>query len=91
MSMKIKIIKFEASWCTPCKNYSMIWDELTKESQYQDIEFEVIDIEKNKELVKKYEVKVIPLTVVLQDGQEVQRVSGALYASGLRTLLDRFV
>lgn len=66
----MKILKFEASWCNPCKIATNILHE-------KGYEFEAIDIDENKELAAEYNIMSIPTVVILDDNDnEVSRFVG---------------
>ena len=66
-----RILKFSATWCQPCKM-------LAKTLEDMELEFplEEIDIDQNKDLLEKFNIRGVP-TMVLMDGEdEVARHSG---------------
>ena len=55
--MSIKILKFSSTWCAPCKAMQPIFDKVSKNEEFKDIEFCSYDIENDDdgvELVEKY-------------------------------------
>lgn len=77
-----KIIKFEASWCQPCK-------QLKKEMEGLEFPIEVLDVdtEEAQELVSQYNVRGVPTLVFLKDKQEVDRTVGLVS----RFRIDRII
>ncbi len=69
------ILYFTADWCNPCKKVRPIVEELNRESG--DTRFQFIDADSELDLVKSFEVRSIPTFIVLEDGKEVNRVSGS--------------
>lgn len=67
----MRVLKFYADWCQPCKMLSK-----TLEDVETDVEFEDIDIDEQMDLAKQYGVRGVPTMVMLNDGVEVKRVSG---------------
>ena len=66
----MKIIRFTASWCNPCK---MLAKNLETASIGYPIE--VVDIDVNPELAQQYNIRSVP-TLVLLDGEgSVQKTS----------------
>lgn len=59
----VKIYRFTASWCQPCK-------QLAKVLEAESIDIPVYDIETNKELVEKYKIKSVP-TIVIDHGDGI--------------------
>lgn len=78
-----KVLKFSASWCGPCKALAM-----TMNSVKTGVEVESVDIDENMELAAKYGIRGVPTMVMLEDGREVKRVSGALTKDKLEGWLN---
>ena len=70
----MKLLKFYAEWCSPCKTLEKIMD-------INNIPHDNIDIEdeENSELVEKYAIKSLPTVVLVdEDGTEVNRHVGSM-------------
>ena len=68
----MKILKFYAEWCGPCK---VVGSNL-KNAQLP-IQIEDVDVEDNDDLVAEYKVRSVPTTVLLSDdGEEIKRWIG---------------
>lgn len=64
----IKVIKFYADFCGPCKIYAKTFDKVSEELKDQ-YEFVNVNIEKDTTgLCAEYKVTAIPMTVVIKDG-----------------------
>lgn len=70
----IKVTRFTASWCSPCRALSPIIEEVKKE--IFDVEFETIDIDATPEVASKYGIMSIPVVVIEKDGKETDRFVG---------------
>jgi thioredoxin-like negative regulator of GroEL len=81
----INILYFTADWCHPCKKVKPIVEELNRESA--DVKFQVIDADSEVELVKSFEIKSVPTFVVIKDGVEIKRASGAQTKQQLESLM----
>ena len=80
------ILYFTADWCHPCKKVKPIVEELNRESA--DVKFQVIDADLELELVKSFEVRSVPTFIVLEDGVEIKRTSGAQTRQQLESLMS---
>ena len=68
----VKVIKFYADWCGPCKMYSKIWDKVVEE--VEGVDFVEIDVDKDSTgLAAKYKVRSIPMTVIIKEGEEIKK------------------
>ena len=71
---KTVLIDFSTQWCVPCKKMKPIIEEIKKENPNVKILF--IDADANKELVKKYQIKGVPVFIVFKNGEESFRKVG---------------
>jgi len=70
----MRLLKFEASWCGPCKMLS---------KTMEDIEFpypvEVIDVDQNTAAAIEYGIRGVPHLILLDEHNNiVKRIGGAL-------------
>ena len=70
----VKVKRFTATWCGPCKVLAPIFAQL--ESETEGVMFETIDVDQNKEETMNYMVTSVPTVVIEKDGQMVQRYTG---------------
>jgi thioredoxin 1 len=79
--MSIEVLKFSASWCTPCKLLS---------ATLKDVEgVKEIDIDQNRELTAQYGVRSVPTLVFLQDDKEVERTTGSIPLAKYEEIINR--
>ena len=67
------VFYFTAEWCGPCKKTRPIVEEMKKEG----FEFQIIDADYEQLLVKQFQFKSIPTFILLEDGKELNRITGA--------------
>jgi len=67
----IKVLKFYADWCAPCKMLAK-----TLEDVETNVTIEEVDIDENSAIAKEFGIRGVPTLVMLDDGVEVKRVSG---------------
>jgi thioredoxin 1 len=65
---------FTADWCNPCKKVKPIVEEINKDSI---IKFQIIDVDSEIELAKRFEIMSVPTFILMDDGKEVNRIIGA--------------
>lgn len=81
----IKVLKFEASWCAPCKTLSNIMEGAADK---HSVVIEAIDVDENPDLAKQYGVRGVPTMVKLKDGNEIARKVGMVNESDLLKFLQ---
>lgn len=82
----MKLLKFSASWCGPCKMLSMTIAGIKNEISYP---IEEIDIDENNDMAQKFSIRGVPtLVLVDNNNKEVKRKVGALTAVELKTFLS---
>ena len=80
-SDKTVLIDFYADWCGPCKAYSPIVESVASENE--DIKVVKINVDNAQDIAMKYQVMSIPTTVVIKNGQEINRAVGMMSKSDL--------
>ena len=71
----IKILKFESDSCPQCKALSITLEKISKENK---IDIKNIDIEEdnNQDLIRKYNIRIIPTLIFLNEDKEYNRLVG---------------
>ena len=70
-----QVYYFTADWCGPCKKVRPIVEELSRDQS--EVKFQIIDVDSEEELARRFEVRSIPTFILIEDGQEVNRFTGA--------------
>lgn len=68
----MKILRFTASWCGPCKSLAMNLEEANLQ-----IPIEVVDIDIHSDVAVEYGVRGVPTLVMLDENIEVKRLVGS--------------
>lgn len=69
------LIDFYANWCGPCK---LMKPQIKKFEEAQDeVKVVMVNVEENFELASQYNVRNIPTLVYLENGEIVNRDTGA--------------
>lgn len=72
----MKVLKFQASWCQPCKMLSRVVDEAKDKIS---VPIEEVDIDENTELAKKFNIRGVPTLVMVDDaGNTIKAKTGYL-------------
>jgi thioredoxin 1 len=80
-----KVVMFSAGWCNPCKQAKPVFQSL-KESR-SDVQFEIVDIDENRNMAQDFNVTSVPTFMVIQDNEEVSRLVGAQNVVRIKELL----
>ena len=70
----IKVKRFTATWCGPCKVLAPVFEQL--QASFPDVTFETIDVDENKEAAQENFVTSIPTVIFEKDGVAKQRFTG---------------
>lgn len=80
------VVDFWAAWCGPCRMISPVLEDLAK-SHAGHLKVVKVDVDANPELAQRFGAQSIPLLVVIRDGQEVDRIVGAMPRAALEQRL----
>ena len=85
----VKVKRYTAAWCGPCKQLAPVFEELKNE--ITDVTFETIDVDQNKESVIAEGIVSVPTVVLEKDGQQVYRFSGVLPKSVIAGVIKKYL
>ena len=74
-SEKPTLVDFYATWCGPCKTLTPILESAAKELS-GEAKIVKVDIDKNMDAARKYNVRSVPTLILFKEGKEVWRQSG---------------
>jgi thioredoxin 1 len=78
-----QLIKFSATWCGPCKALA----GSMKYVDFKDVELVDIDVDKDPETTKNFDVRGVPTLILVEDGKEIGRKSGVLMANQIEQFI----
>src|SRR5688572_13493871 len=76
------VVDFWAAWCAPCRMIAPVLQDLA-ERHAGRLKVVKVDVDANPQLGARFRAQSIPLLVALRDGEEVDRIVGALPPAAL--------
>lgn len=81
----IKVLKFSASWCMPCKKLRDTINKVKTDFENKQLEIENIDIDDNPDKARKHQIKSLPTLIFMDDnGNEIKRLIGLFNENTIR-------
>jgi thioredoxin 2 len=84
------LVDFWAPWCGPCRMVSPVVEQMGREYAGR-LKVVKLNIDQAPAIAARYAIQGIPLLIVIKNGDEIDRVVGAVPAERLRGMLGRHV
>lgn len=78
------LIDFFADWCTPCKSFAPVIENVAKETG-NNVKVCKVNVDSEKELAEKFRIRSIPTLVVVKNGAVINRSVGV---TGKKAIMD---
>lgn len=70
------VVDFYATWCGPCKAMNPILESV--QSEIGEGKIFKVNVDENRDLVEKLEIRSVPTFIFYEKGQEKERKSGTI-------------
>ena len=80
------LLDFYAEWCGPCRAVLPIVENIA--SERPDLAIGKVNVEEQKELASEFGIMSIPTLVVIKNGREVRRATGARPKEQILAMLE---
>lgn len=80
------IVDFHADWCGPCKIMAPTLDDLARELSGRVL-IAKLDTDRNPKTPERFGIRGIPTLIAFRDGNEADRVTGAVPADAVRAMV----
>ena len=77
------IVDCWAPWCGPCKSFAPTFEKAAKELE-PHFRLAKLNTEKEQRIAQKWNIRSIPTLILLKNGKEVKRSSGAMNLAQLK-------
>ena len=86
----VVMIDFWAVWCGPCRMIAPTVEELAKEYEGK-VKVMKLNTDENPDVASKYKIMGIPTIIFIKNGQETDRIVGAVPKPQLKAKIDALI
>ena len=82
------VIDCWAAWCGPCRMVAPIIDELSKDYAGKVV-FGKLNVDENPKTAMRFDIMSIPTLLIMKNGEEVDRIIGAVPKQSMEAKLRK--
>jgi thioredoxin 2 len=87
---ELLVVDFWATWCGPCQQFAPTFKQVAAQLEPK-ARFIKIETEKEQAISAKHNIRSIPTLAIFKNGQEIDRVSGALSAPDFTNWVNQYL
>lgn len=84
---KVVLVDFYADWCGPCGMQDPILKKVAQ--KHEEVDIVKLDVDQNAELIKRFDIRSIPMLLLFKDGQLVDSLRGLSAEADIDSLLEK--
>ena len=85
---RLLLVKFEASWCAPCRALAPVLETLSGEWA-DDVDIYALDVDDDPDAANTHSVRSIPTLILFdEEGQELGRLTGSVSQGVIEAFLS---
>jgi len=84
------LVDFWAPWCGPCRMVSPVVEQMGREYAGR-LKVVKLNIDEAPAIASRYDIQSIPLLIIINNDQEIDRIVGAAPPAQLREMIQRHV
>lgn len=88
-SYPLVVVDCWAAWCAPCRAIAPVVEQLARE-QSGKVVFGKLNVDENPETTQRFGIMAIPTLLVMKNGEEIDRIIGALPKEQLEARLGSY-
>ena len=85
----VKVKRFTAAWCGPCKQLTPLFEQI--QTSFPNVIFETIDVDNSPKEVQEHFITGVPTVIFFKDGMAKQRFTGmqpkSMYVDTINSLI----